>query len=416
MTNDPTKNPHGKYNGNELKYITQLLDSENPDNKRNPFSARLEKAVAGRFGRKYAIAHNSGTSTLHSCLAAAGVGAGDEVICPAQSVLMNPAVVLWQNGIPVFADMDPATFNLDPKDVEKKITKKTKAIFAVHMHGLPVDMDPIMALAHKYNIVVIEDSAQCMLGKYKGRLAGSIGHMASFSFESKKHLSTGEGGMVVTDDENLGRVCRRTAFNGYRTLEAGQGLRQLLPSEFQDPNYKRYDTLGLNYRMNEFTAAIGLAQFERVETIVARRQKVASYFKEALDGCDWVIPQQIPDGHEHSYYTFSVKYHGDDKYGITWKEFYNAYKENGGDGFYGGVMPSYLEPMIADRVFIKSGYLPADAAEYAGRFNYEKGLCPIAESVQPRMMSFKTNYRNLELAKTKAQALRKTVQDISGTK
>jgi perosamine synthetase len=184
---------YGKYIGNELKYVSQALDSENIDNKKNPWVLRFETAFAKKFGIKYAIAQNSGTSALHSCLAAAGVGAGDEVICPAYTVIMNAFAALHQNGIPVFADSDPITFNIDPKDIEKKISGNTKAIIAVHMHGLPADMDPIMKIAKKNNITVIEDSAQCMLGIYKDRLAGTIGHMAIFSFETKKHMSTSEG-------------------------------------------------------------------------------------------------------------------------------------------------------------------------------------------------------------------------------
>ncbi|HCJ65790.1 MAG TPA: histidine kinase [Elusimicrobia bacterium] len=405
-------NPYAKYNGNESEYVLQVLDSENTENKKNPWVKRFEKAFAEKFNRKYAIAHNSGTSTLHTCLAAAGVGAGDEVISPAQTVIMDSFAILYQNAIPVYADIDPETFNIDPADIEGKITKKTKAIIAVHMHGLPADVDPIMEIARKYNLFVIEDSAQCVLGKYKGRLAGTIGHMASFSFETKKHLSTGEGGMVVTDDESLAVRIRKTGGLGYKTLQAGESLRQLLPTEFQDPNYKRHDTLGCNYRMNEISAAVGLAQLERVDFLVSRRQQVAKFFLEALNGCDWIIPQRVPKDYENSYWTFTVRYEGDEVFGVKWKDFYNLYKKNGGDGFYGGLSVVYLEPVIQNRVFL-NGYLPQSDI-YKNAFNYEEGLCPVAEQIQPKMMQFKTNYRNLEVAKLKAEALKKTIKEIEG--
>ncbi len=403
---------YGKYIGNELKYVTQILDSENPENKKAPFVGKLEKAFASRFGCKYAIAHNSGTSTLHTCLAAAGVGAGDEVISPAQTVIMNSFATLHQNAIPVYADIDPDTFNIDPKSIEKNITPRTKAIIAVHMHGLMADMDPIMSLAKKHGLYVIEDSAQCVLGKYKGALAGSIGHMASFSFENKKHLSAGEGGMVITNEEGLATVIRKTGGLGYKTLSAGQSLRQLLPSDFQDPHYKRHDTLGWNYRMNELTAAVALAQLERVDFLVARRQKVAGLYREALEGCDWVIPQKVPPGFENSYWTFTVKYEGQAAYGIKWKDFYDLYKKNGGDGFYGGLSVAYGEPVMQNKPFLNR-YLPDDKV-YKDAFNYKNGSCPVAEDIQPKMMQFKTNYRNLEIAKQKTEILRRTIKEIQG--
>jgi len=407
---DPRNDPYGKYNGNEIVYVSQALDTKTRS-ERKPFTLQLETAFKEKFGMKYAITENSGTSTLHTCLAAAGVGAGDEVICPAQTVVMTATTILHQNAIPVFADIDPDTLNIDPKDIERKITSKTKAIYAVHMHGLPADMDAIMSLAEKHNLVVIEDAAQCVLGMYKGRIAGSIGHMSSFSFENKKHLSAGEGGIVLTNNEKFGTIVRKTAFNGYKILSAGQELRQLLPTEFQDPHYKRHDILGWNYRMNEVTAAVALAQVERMDFIVKRRQKVASYFYEAVDECTWIKPQLIPEGYVSSYWSFCALYEGELLLGRTWKDFYNAYKEAGGDGFYGGLSVVYEEIVIKDLQFIESGYLPSHAGpcEYAKSFKWQKGICPVAEAVQPKIMQFKTNYRNLEDAKKQANILKNVI-------
>jgi len=408
-----TVNPYGKFIRNELEYVTEFLDSENPKNKEEPWVRRFEKAFAERFGVKYAIAHNSGTSTLHSCLVAAGVDVGDEVIMPAQTVSMLAFVTLVQKASPVFADIDPDTLNISPADVERKITSKTKAIIAVHMHGLPADMDPIMELGRKYSIPVIEDSAQCMLGVYKGRLAGTIGDMASFSFETKKHVCTGEGGMVITDDEDYGTKVRKFGGLGYKTLSAGASLRQILPTEFQRPNYKRHDMVGLNYRMPEICAALALAQFERVDFLVKRRQEVAKYFLDALEGCSWMIPQKVPEGHVHSYWTFTVKYEGHEAYGVPWVKFYQLYKKNGGDGFYGGLSLIYQELFMQEITFLNR-HMSQRYPTYENRFKYEKGLCPVAESVQPKMMQFKTNYRNLEIAKEKAKALAKTIKEIEG--
>lgn len=392
-------NPHGKFIGNELKYISEFLDSENPKNKKEHWIGRFEKAFVERFKAKYAIAHNSGTSALHSCLVASGVGPGDEVVMPAQTVAMLAFVVFAQSGIPVFADIDKDTFNVSPADIERKITPKTKAIIAVHMHGLSADMDPIMALGRKYGICVIEDSCQCMLGFYKGRLAGTIGDMASFSFEAKKHVSCGEGGMVLTNNQDYATKVRKFGGLGYKRLSAASGLRQLLPAEFQDPDYKRHDSLGLNYRMPEICAALGLAQFERVDFLVKRRRKVAGYFLDALRGCSWIIPQKVPQGYVHSYWTFTVNYEGQANYGISWKKFYELYKKNGGDGFYGGLSVVYEE------LFMRA---------YRDKHKYAKGFCPVAESLQPKIMQFKTNYRDLKIAKIKASALARTIKEIEG--
>ena len=313
----------GKYNGNETEYILQVLDSENLDRKKNPFVNRLEKKYAEVFQTKYAIAHNSCTSALHTCLVAAGVKAGDEVISPGHTVIMNSFVTLYMNAIPVYVDIDPNTFNMNPDDLERKITDKTKAIQVVHMHGNPADMIPIMKIAKKYNIPVIEDCAQCVLGYVDDKLIGTFGDMACWSFETKKHLSTGEGGMVTTNNKEYGTIIRKTGGLGYKTLEAGQSLRQLLPSDFQNPNYKRHDTLGWNYRMNELSAAVGLAQLERAEFLVSRRQKIAKMYDEVFEKYDFTTPQKVLDGHVNTYWTYTIKYEKD------WFELYNKVKEAG---------------------------------------------------------------------------------------
>ena len=349
---DSILDSNGKYSGNELYYISQILDWDNHSSA-TPFTLRFEQEFAKRMGVNYAIGHNSGTSTLHSCLVAGDIGYGDEVIMPAQSVLMNPLSTLHHNAVPVFVDIDEETFNIDPSKIESKITPKTKAIQVVHMHGLSADMDPIMELSEKYNLYVIEDTAQCMLGMYKDKIAGTIGHTASWSFETKKHLSTGEGGMVTTDKEELGIKVRKNAGLGYKILGAGAPLKKVLPEEFQDPDYKRHDKIGWNYRLNEITSALGLAQLERIDELVEKRQKCAEYLLDAISDCDFIIPQKVPEGYVNSYYTFSVRYLGEEMKGKTWKEFYNDYKQMGGDGFYGAVAVSYQEPAIKNKDYFQ---------------------------------------------------------------
>ena len=404
--------PVAKYSGNELEYVMTVLDSEDRASREVPFAARLEKAFRERFGVKHGIAHNSGTSTLHTCLVAAGVGAGDEVISPAHTVIMNTFATLYVNAIPVYVDCDEDTFLMDPKEIERKITPRTKAIQVVHMHGACCDMDPIMAIAKKHNLAVIEDAAQCVLGEYKGKLAGTIGDMASFSFEFKKHLSAGEGGIVITNNSDYATTIRKTAGLGYKTLTADSGLRNILPSDFQNPHYKRHDTLGWNYRMPEIVAAVALAQTERMDFLVRRRQEIATYYLEAIEGCDWIVPQKLIEGTTHTYWSFPVRYEGEAARGVTWRQFYDMHKANGGHGFYGGLSVVHDEPIVKEENAYLQHYLPEFDRLYRDRIAAGKERCPRAESFQPKMMIFKTNYRDLKIAREKIDILRKTIKDV----
>jgi len=382
-----------------MEYVLQALDSDNPENREKPWPQRFEGEFCRVMGVKYAIACNSGTSGLHAALAGAGIKPGDEVINPALTVVMDAYSIIHMGATPVFADVDPDTQTIDPEDVRKKITSKTRAIITVSLQGLPVDIDSIMELARKYNLTVIEDSAQTILGMYNGKIAGTLGHIGVFSFENKKHMSCGsEGGMIVSNDEYIAQRIRKFAGIGYKHMTAKAGRTSLAMSTVQDPDYERFDTLGLNYRMTEASAAIGLAQFERIESMVSRRQAVAKMFDEAVGDCEWMVRQKVPEGYVHAYYTYTVKYYGDEKAGVSWKEFYNQYKEMGGDGFYGACKIPYLEPVFKDLVI--------------NGVRYGKGLCSVAEGIQPRIMQFKTNYRNLEVAKEKADILNRLINKI----
>ncbi|HPL67483.1 MAG TPA: DegT/DnrJ/EryC1/StrS family aminotransferase [Smithellaceae bacterium] len=403
---DEMVNP-SKYLGNELKYLEKVLNAESWSATGGNWNNALEKEFAKKFGVKYAVAMNSGTSTLHAALEAAGVGPGDEVISSALTVIMDSTATLHANAIPVYADVDPKTFNIDPNDVARKITKRTKAIIPVALYGLPPDLDPIMELAKKHNLVVIEDNAQCVLSKYKGRLAGTIGHMASYSFENTKHISCGEGGIIITDKEKYAELVRKIGGHGFKNLKAEEGRVRLNQDVFQNPHYKRHDVLGWNYRLPEFNAAIALAQLERIEELIELRIKSAQYFIDVMKTCDYLIPQFVPSGYTNTYYTLGVVYEGDKSIGVSWEDFRKAYIDHGGDGIYGAWSVPYLEPMIATRQFAnRCPWVYED-------LRYEKGLCPVAEALQPKIMQFKTNYRDVNLAENKAIALLKTIKDFN---
>ncbi len=395
---DLKNDPFGKFNGNEQKYAIQALDSSLDQDK--SFNLRFEEAFAEKFSCKYAVAVNSGTSGLHAAVYAAGVKPGDEVIGPGLTVVMDAWAIIHLGATPVFADVKRDTMTIDPEDIKRKITPKTKAIIVVSLQGLSVDIDPIMQIAEENNLIVIEDSAQTVLGTYKGKLAGTMGHINVFSFENKKHMTCGsEGGMIVTDDEELAVRARKFAGLGYKHMTATAGRTSLAMSTVQDPNYERFDTVGLNYRLNEVSAAVGLGQLERIDEIVARRKACAVFFDDAVNGCSFMTPQKTPNCCDHSHYTYTVKYHGEEETGLSWKDFYNRYLEMGGDGFYGACMVPYLEPAFHE-------------LEVNGT-TYESGLCPVAEDIQQQIMQFKTNYRDLEVAKIKAEILKKLINELS---
>ena len=400
------KNP-SKYLGNEIDYLKKVLNAESWSATGGSWANKLESEFAELHGVRFAVAMNSGTSTLHSALLALGVGPGDEVLTPALTVIMDTTSILHANAVPKYVDVDINTFNIDVKHLEESITSKTKAIIVVSLYGLPCNLTEIMEIANKHDIPVIEDNAQCILSKYDGKIVGSFGAISSWSFENTKHISCGEGGIVTTDSEILAEKMRKIAGHGFKNLRASEGRIRLNQEVFQDPNYKRHDSLGWNYRMPEFNAAVALAQLERVETLVRLRVESAKMFLNVMSESDLFIPQSESPRSTHSYYTLAARYLGDEKLGVSWQDFRKAYVELGGDGIYGAWSVPYLEPLMSTSKFKESN------PEIYENVSFPEGLCPNAELIQPQIMQFKTNYRDLKLAKAKSEILRETIKRIS---
>jgi len=403
-----------RFGAEELVYIKEVLESGLGASTFGTMNQRLEKAFAQRFGVRYGITHNSGTSTLHACLAAAGVGPGDEVISPALTVISNAFVTLHQNAVPVFTDIDPETFNMDVEDLRRKITPRTKAIMPVHLYGLPCDMDPIMELAAEHDLVVIEDAAQCFLGAYKGRLAGTIGHLGSFSFENTKHMSTGDGGIVITDDENLAQAVRQFSCIGFGMITADSGRVRSKAFAFQDPDYKRHTAFGWQYRLPEVAAAVGLAQVARLDDYVDRRRQIWEMYDEAVADCAYLIPQKAPEGYKNACWTFAARYEGESELGVSWHDFAKKFQEYSGEGIYAAWSVAYLEPALVAQRFYGKG-CPIRCPLYEGEVDWRAGLCPQAEAIQPKLMQFKCNIGDMDHARAQADALRKTVEFFGAT-
>ena len=380
----------------EREYVAKVLDNAFATSLNSVYTNKLEREFAEMFNTQYAIAHCNGTATMHTALMALGVGPADEVIVPPLTMSSTSLAVLQNNSIPVFADVDPETFNICPEAIEKAITPKTKAIITVALYGLAPDYDAILDICKRHNLYLIEDNAECFLGTYKGKLAGEFGDFASFSFQASKHLTTGEGGMLICHDEKLADNARRASCLGYAGVSAKQG--KITRQDIQDPRYARHVAMGFNYRMSELQSAVACAQLERAEELVDNRIKVAGIFDQAIAGSDLLRRQAEPEGCVNSYWSYSAVLNTD-RPETEWYRFRDLFQKNGGDGYYAAWLLSYDEPLFRNIIQKWDGVWQ----------EYGTGLCPNAEYLQKRMIQFKTNYWDLAEAEQQAEILRKTI-------
>lgn len=408
------KKADGKFNALEIEYVLDVL--ENSKTKDIDYVKKIENLFCKKFKVKYAIACNSGTSGLHAALFSLNLKKNDEVIVPGLSVVMDAYAAIHLGARPIFCDVDPETFLINSDEIKKKITKKTRAIIAVSLQGLPVDIDPIIKLAKKHNIYVIEDNAQDLLGRYNNKLSGFAGDIGVWSFENKKHLSgASEGGMIATNYKYLAERIRKFAGIGYKNMSAQGGRTSLAIETVQNPNYKRFDTIGLNYRMPQIVAAVSYAQLRNSKNIVKKRLMSASYFREAIKNCNWLVEQKTPKNCKHSHYTFSVKYIKEKlNKNLSWKNIYDAYKKLGGDGFYGACSPIYLEPSLTN--YLKKNCVGCKFRKKNKCICSSRKSLPNVEKIQKQIMQFKTNYRDLSIAKKKAKILKRLIYKIENKK
>ncbi|MCA9292191.1 MAG: DegT/DnrJ/EryC1/StrS family aminotransferase [Phycisphaerales bacterium] len=276
-----------------------------------PMQLRFEEMVAQRAGRHHAVACSSGTAALHMALTAFGVGPGDEVIVPTFCFVAVANVVLQAGATPVFVDICPKTLNMDPQRVEAAITRRTKAVIAVENLGCPTYMEKYRSICDRHEIVMIEDACEALGGTYSGRAAGGFGHAAVFGFYPNKQITTGEGGMLVTDNARIADIARSLRNQGRAGNSAGghpgasQGLR----------SWMSFERLGYNYRLSEIHAALGVAQMERLDDILMRRQVAAErYIERFMVHPDLILPYVGPDT-QMSWFVFVVRL--SDRYGAV---------------------------------------------------------------------------------------------------
>ncbi len=320
-----------------------------------PKIAEFEKSVADYVGSKYAVAVSNGTAALHAACFAAGIGAGDEVITTPITFAASANCVLYCGGKPVFADIDPQTYNIDAEDIKRKITARTKAIIPVHLAGQPCDMDAIHKIAEEYRLTVIEDGAHALGSVYKGKKIGALSDMTTFSFHPVKPITTGEGGMVVTDDEQLYQKLVLFRSHGI-TRDAS------LLTEDGGPWFYQQLELGYNYRITDIQCALGYSQMKKLQRFIGRRRELAARYDEALKDCPHLLlPYQLPQT-DSGYHLYIIQVTDCDRRQV-------------------------FEELRAKGIGVNVHYIPVYYHPYYREHGYRDVCCPHAEQLYQRMIS-----------------------------
>lgn len=340
----------------EIEAVTAVLRS--PNLSLGPRLPEFEQVFAKYIGRKYAIAVNSGTSALYLCMLALGIGPGDEVITTPFTFIATTNTVLMVGAKPVLVDIDHVSYNIDYKKIESEITKKTKAIMPVEVFGNPLGMDKVCEIARKHNLIVIEDSCEALGSGLNGKKAGSFGAASTFAFYPNKQITTGEGGIILTDDENIADMCASLRNQGRAKGAAWLAHRRL----------------GYNYRLSDINCALGIVQLSRIDEIKAKRKQVARWYCEALALDKRFIVPAEPAGCDMSWFVFVVRLAD------------NFTREN---------RDTVLEKMRDAGIQVSNYFAPVHLQPFmVEKFGYKKGDFPVTESIADRTIALPF-YNNL---------------------
>lgn len=335
-------------NQEEEKAVLRVLRSGKLSS--GPMAEEFEKKFAKKIGTRFACSVNSGTAGLHLTMLAAGIGLGDEVITTPFSFVSSANCILYVGAKPVFVDIDPITCNIDPDKIESKITKKTKAILVVHIFGQPADMDPIMKIAKKYRLKVIEDACESIGAKYKGKQVGTFGESAVFAFYPNKQMTTGEGGIIVTNNRRIYTFCKSLANQGRK----------------DNKQWLNHQYLGYNYRLDEMSAALGLVQLRKLSYFINQRRKIAGWFSQYLAKfSEYIESPKVLKGNTHTWFVYVIKLK---KIKIKRDELIKKLSKEG----------------IAAKAYFPSIHL---FKLYKKRFGYKNGDLPVSESVSQRSLA-----------------------------
>jgi perosamine synthetase len=372
------------YDADDLAAVERVLRSGQLSYVGGALAQELEAAVARRFGCRHAIALHSAMAGLQYALMASGVGEGDEVICD-PIVPFGAYAVLYCHGRPVFADIERTTHNMDPASVRERLTPRTKALVVTHLWGLPARMEDIMAIVHEHKLVVIEDCAHALFAERARRLIGTFGTAGVFSLQQSKHMTTGDGGLVVTDDFYI-----------------AEQIQSMLRFGALAPR------LAWNFRMNELTAAVAGVQFGRADGYVAEDRRCAEWYTEALAGQRVLVPQETDDAALHSYHIWAASYEGERSHGISQAAFERLCAEEGVRAAFG-----YLKVPV----YLHSSFSLGNAFGYSvwrdvGYCPYRRGYCPVAEDLMPRLMLITISNEGADYHRQNAAALARALRRL----
>jgi len=302
-----------------------------------PNAARFEHLMADYVGAQEAVAVSSGTAALHLIVKALGLGRGDEVLVPSFTFAASVNALLYEGVVPVFVDVEPETYNIDPHDLEQKISSRTKAVMVVDIFGHPAEWDEILRIADKYGLGVIDDSCEALGAEYRGRKIGQFGDAAAFAFYPNKQMTTGEGGIIVTNNDKVARLARSMRNQGRGEMGA----------------WLEHERLGYNYRLDEMSAALGVSQLRRIESFLEKRERVAQMYTESLSRFSWVRPPVVRPYVRTSWFVYVVMLaEGLDRDSVMRR------MEKLGVPSRGYFSPIHLQPYVRESMGTKKGMLP----------------------------------------------------------
>jgi perosamine synthetase len=325
-----------------------------------PTINKFEQAVADYVGAKYAVAFSNGTAALHGACFAAGIEEGDEVITTPMTFAASANCVLYMGGIPVFADIDNKTYNINPENIEKLINDKTKAIIPVDFTGQPVEIDAILDIAKKHNLVVIEDAAHALGAIYKDKKVGSIADMTMFSFHPVKHITTGEGGIITTNNQKYYEKLLQFRSHGITRNQ------EKLINKNEGPWYYEMQFLGYNYRMTDFQAALGLSQLKKNDKFVELRKQYVYLYNKAFEHSKFIDPPFLNTDSDSSWHLYIIRLKLDEL---------NADRKE------------IFEALITENIGVNVHYIPVHLLPYYSDLGYKKGICPNAEKLYEEIIT-----------------------------
>ena len=340
----------------EIKEVIKVMQSQMLTLLAGNVVKEFEKEFASYIGVKHAIGVNSGTAALHIAISALDIGPGDEVIVPPFTFIATASSILHNNAIPIFADIDEKTYTLDPKSVKDNITETTKAIIPVHLAGITANMDPLIKIAKENNLSIIEDACQAHGAKYKGKKVGGLGNLGTFSFYPSKNMTTGEGGMVTTNDDKLAEKCRLIRHHG-------------------EPSWYTYDRLGWNYRMPEIEGAIGRVQLKKLDNYIKIRNDNAKYLTSKVKNIKGIDPPFVPEYCEPAFNYWIGRIHPE-ILGINKQELLQKFPKS--KILYN--KPLYKTKIFQEKIAYPKG-CPWSCPFYGKKIDYMKLNLPVVEKI-----------------------------------